>query len=173
MQVTPRSSEGNTAVCLVAHELPTHCNETDLIETVRAGVLRKALSERFDSGQVTPPGSTTPLPLAGAGLTTYFPNGTISGVVTYSLGGQVSVGVTLADTTRSMQMAACRPSSNRPARQGYCCILPVTLRLMAIPSRSLRLIPDRLSTGFPREDASLTGIPLVERCPDQLRAAQT
>jgi hypothetical protein len=51
MQVTPRSSEANTAVCLVAHELSTHCNETDLIETVRAGVLRKALSERFGAAQ--------------------------------------------------------------------------------------------------------------------------
>jgi hypothetical protein len=39
--------DANTALRLVAHELSTHCNGADFIETVRAGVLRKALFSRF------------------------------------------------------------------------------------------------------------------------------
>ena len=41
------STDANTALRLVARELSTHCNGADFIETVQAGALRKALSERF------------------------------------------------------------------------------------------------------------------------------
>jgi hypothetical protein len=40
-------ADANTALRLVAHELSIHCNGADFVETVRAGVLRKALLERF------------------------------------------------------------------------------------------------------------------------------
>jgi hypothetical protein len=39
--------EANTALRLVAHELSTHCNGADFVETVRVGALRKALLSRF------------------------------------------------------------------------------------------------------------------------------
>jgi hypothetical protein len=39
--------DANSALRLVAHELSTHCNGADFIETLRADALRKALSERF------------------------------------------------------------------------------------------------------------------------------
>jgi hypothetical protein len=41
------STDANTGLRLVAHELSTHCNGADFIETIRADALRKALSERF------------------------------------------------------------------------------------------------------------------------------
>ena len=61
-------------------------------------------------------------------------------------------------------MAACRRPTNRPAGQGYCCILVCTLHLTAIPSRSFRPIPERLPPGLTREDASLEAraIPLAK-----------
>jgi hypothetical protein len=40
-------ADANTALRLVAHEVSTHCSGADFSETVRAGALRKALSERF------------------------------------------------------------------------------------------------------------------------------
>jgi len=47
-----------------------------------------------DTGQVTPPGSTTPILIAAAGRITFFPvsnlGGTTSGVLTASIDGQIS-----------------------------------------------------------------------------------
>ena len=55
-----------------------------------------------DSGQVTVtlPGSTTPtvLPLEAAGRTTFFANGTLSGLVSFSLGGTIFKMVPLTGT---------------------------------------------------------------------------
>jgi hypothetical protein len=44
------------------------------------------------------PGVSVQVPLAGAGNTTFFANGTESGVSSYSFGGEVFSGVTLAGT---------------------------------------------------------------------------
>jgi hypothetical protein len=41
------------------------------------------------TGQITPPGSTTMVPLAVAGRATYFANGATSGVFSVSINGQV------------------------------------------------------------------------------------
>lgn len=53
-----------------------------------------------ESGYLVPPtpGVSGQVPLAAAGQTTFFANGTESGVASFSAGGQVFTGVTLAGT---------------------------------------------------------------------------
>jgi hypothetical protein len=51
------------------------------------------------TGLIPPtPGATTLVPLAAVGRTTYFPNGTDSGVTSFSINGQVLTGVTFKGT---------------------------------------------------------------------------